>query len=190
MTCASCTGRIEQVVRRIPGVHSVQVQLLLEQATIEHDPSAVTVAELIAAINGAGFEAQDLNQTTDDEEASTMEFAIDGTSCCGNPIGAGLSNCEFCMNKIVRGLETQLGVVNATVDTKDASVKLVLDPRQTAVRTLSKFVLDMGFNASPKGRVDFDASGKADDDEEHEADAWCRLFVISCIFTIPVFLIT
>ena len=32
MTCASCTGRIEQVVRRIPGVHSVQVQLLLEQA--------------------------------------------------------------------------------------------------------------------------------------------------------------
>ena len=41
MTCASCTGRIEQVVRRIPGVHSVQVQLLLEQATIEHDPSAV-----------------------------------------------------------------------------------------------------------------------------------------------------
>ena len=28
------------------------------------------------------------------------------------------------------------------------------------------------------------------DDEEHEADAWCRLFVISCIFTIPVFLIT
>ncbi|MDE2036561.1 MAG: heavy-metal-associated domain-containing protein, partial [Pseudomonas sp.] len=56
MTCASCAGRVERALGKVPGVQSVSVNLANERAHIEvlgqMDPSV-----LIAAVDKAGYTA-------------------------------------------------------------------------------------------------------------------------------------
>ena len=39
MTCASCVGRVEKALGRVPGVASAQVNLATEVATVQLDPA-------------------------------------------------------------------------------------------------------------------------------------------------------
>ena len=70
MTCASCAGRVERALNKVPGVQSVSVNLASERAHVEllgHADSAV----LIAAVERAGYSAslpQDNPQHNDDGE--------------------------------------------------------------------------------------------------------------------------
>ncbi|WP_298263723.1 cation-translocating P-type ATPase [Acidocella sp.] len=56
MSCASCVSRVEKVLRRVPGVEAVSVNLATEQAHIIAAPG-VTVAVLIAAVETGGYHA-------------------------------------------------------------------------------------------------------------------------------------
>ncbi|SAK77963.1 cation-transporting ATPase membrane protein [Caballeronia glebae] len=56
MTCASCVARVEKVLKRVPGVESVAVNLATEKATV-HASAAVTDDQLVAAVAKAGYEA-------------------------------------------------------------------------------------------------------------------------------------
>src|SRR5262245_31626214 len=56
MTCASCVNRIERFLRKTPGVTDATVNLATEVATIRYLPEAAGRAELIAAIEAAGYE--------------------------------------------------------------------------------------------------------------------------------------
>ena len=56
MTCATCTGRVERFLRRVPGVAQVRVDLVGERAFIELDPQLTGREELAAAIRAAGYE--------------------------------------------------------------------------------------------------------------------------------------
>ncbi len=40
MTCASCVGRVERALKKLPGVASVQVNLATESATLHFDGAA------------------------------------------------------------------------------------------------------------------------------------------------------
>lgn len=58
MTCASCSGRVEKALRKRPGVASAQVNLATELATVALVPGVTSVAELVEAVERAGYEAQ------------------------------------------------------------------------------------------------------------------------------------
>ena len=60
MTCATCALRIEKVVGRLDGVQRAQVQLASERATVGYDPARVGRAEVVAAIEAAGFQVPTL----------------------------------------------------------------------------------------------------------------------------------
>ena len=57
MTCAACAGRIERVLRRLPGVLEASVNLASERAEVRHLVGAPDAAELVAAIREAGYRA-------------------------------------------------------------------------------------------------------------------------------------
>ncbi|MEL4023824.1 heavy metal translocating P-type ATPase [Lysinibacillus endophyticus] len=57
MTCAACATRIEKVLNKTNGVASASVNLALEKATIEFNPSEITIADLIARVEKLGYGA-------------------------------------------------------------------------------------------------------------------------------------
>jgi Cu+-exporting ATPase len=58
MTCASCVGRVERALARVPGVSSASVNLATERAHVAvAGPDAVQVAALVEAVEAAGFTA-------------------------------------------------------------------------------------------------------------------------------------
>ena len=61
MTCASCVGRVERALRRVPGVESASVNLATERAEVVGGaaPRAAWLAALLAAVHAAGYEAKD-----------------------------------------------------------------------------------------------------------------------------------
>ena len=65
MTCAACSARVEKVLNKMPGVSAANVNLALEKATIEYNPSEVTIADLIAKVEKIGYGA---HQKQDDKE--------------------------------------------------------------------------------------------------------------------------
>ena len=58
MTCASCVNRIERFIRKVDGVELASVNLATEQATIRYLPSMTGRAELVAAVEAAGYEVR------------------------------------------------------------------------------------------------------------------------------------
>ncbi|WP_254926439.1 cation-translocating P-type ATPase [Janthinobacterium sp. PC23-8] len=55
MTCASCVGRVEKALLKVPGVLAASVNLATESARVQ--VSGVDAATLIAAIDAAGYQA-------------------------------------------------------------------------------------------------------------------------------------
>jgi Cu+-exporting ATPase len=58
MTCASCVNRITRFLRKVDGVEDANVNLAAESATVRFDPSQVSVGDLIAAVDAAGYVAR------------------------------------------------------------------------------------------------------------------------------------
>ena len=56
MTCASCATRIERKLNRLDGVEAT-VNYATDQAAVTYDPAAVSVDDLVAAVEAAGYHA-------------------------------------------------------------------------------------------------------------------------------------
>jgi Cu+-exporting ATPase len=56
MTCAACANRIERKLNKLEGVEA-SVNYATEQAAVRFDPGRVTVAELLGAVESAGYHA-------------------------------------------------------------------------------------------------------------------------------------
>ncbi len=63
MSCAACVRRIEQALRRVPGVLEARVNLALARADVEVVAGAVEPRALIEAVKAAGYEAHLQSET-------------------------------------------------------------------------------------------------------------------------------
>jgi len=57
MHCGGCVRSVTRAVSQVPGVHKVDVSLERNKATVEYDGGTTQPAAIVAAIEGAGFEA-------------------------------------------------------------------------------------------------------------------------------------
>ncbi|WP_043739502.1 heavy metal translocating P-type ATPase [Thioalkalivibrio nitratireducens] len=57
MSCASCVGRVEDALRALPGVLEADVNLAAETARVRYLPALVAPADLLAAVDAAGYDA-------------------------------------------------------------------------------------------------------------------------------------
>ena len=65
MTCASCVGRVEQALLKMPGVLKATVNLATERAAVHVVAGAVSASELIDAVTRAGYQASTITDATD-----------------------------------------------------------------------------------------------------------------------------
>jgi P-type Cu+ transporter len=57
MTCAACQSHVERALRSTPGVAEAKVNLLTNSARVAFDPALAQPESLIAAVRGAGYDA-------------------------------------------------------------------------------------------------------------------------------------
>ncbi|MFQ7901224.1 heavy metal translocating P-type ATPase [Stutzerimonas degradans] len=92
MTCASCAGRVERALRKVPGVTAAAVNLANEQVRIDADGSELTT--LIQAVETAGYGVPTL----------VVELTIEGMTCAS------------CVGRVERALLKVPGVRSAAVN--------------------------------------------------------------------------
>ncbi len=73
MTCASCARRVERSLAKVRGVTSASVNLATERATVSYDPASVSSADLVGAVDRAGYGAEEVTRAapavTEDADA-------------------------------------------------------------------------------------------------------------------------
>ncbi|CAG8555479.1 4738_t:CDS:1 [Gigaspora margarita] len=171
MTCASCVNSIERVVRNKPGVASVEVSLIVENATVEYDPAIINENEIANLINDIGFEASLIQERRQD----AVELRIYGME---NPLDA---------NTIEHGLQEIPGVIHVSVDFISAIANIKFDNNNLGIRELVFKIKDLDFDAvlnDDTNNAQLESLSRTKEIIE------CRkLFYWSLLFTIPVFLI-
>ncbi|HWV63152.1 MAG TPA: heavy metal translocating P-type ATPase [Oxalicibacterium sp.] len=74
MTCASCAGRVEKALRKVPGVFDASVNLATDQVRVQAT-AGITSSALIAAVEQAGYGATlPAAATTQQEPASARDW--------------------------------------------------------------------------------------------------------------------
>ena len=58
MVCQNCVKHVNEALRQVPGVETVEVNLDKKQAQVIFDSGAASVAQLMQAVNGAGYDAK------------------------------------------------------------------------------------------------------------------------------------
>ena len=134
MTCASCVGRVEKALRKVPGVLSATVNLATEQATVQGDQSMDATA-VTGAIERAGYQVG--------REDLTLSIA-------------GMT-CASCSARVERALLAVPGVHSASVNlaTEQAHVSVLGVPLASLLAAIDK----AGYQASQSGVAGGDATG-------------------------------
>ncbi|QNP47282.1 heavy metal translocating P-type ATPase [Diaphorobacter aerolatus] len=74
MTCASCVGRVERALRKVPGVQDATVNLATERAHVTFGPDASATdidAVVRRAVRNAGYEPRSAAEQEADEESAS-----------------------------------------------------------------------------------------------------------------------
>ena len=68
MTCASCVGRVERALSRLPGMAEARVNLASEHARIAVAPGGASLGDALAAVQRAGYAAHVADEDTATED--------------------------------------------------------------------------------------------------------------------------
>lgn len=123
MTCASCVARVEKGIKDVKGVSDARVNLATEKATVEYDPSAVSVETIAKAVKDSGYGVV--------TESVTL------------PIGG--MTCASCVARIEKDLKATKGVVNAFVNLATERATVTYIPSIITVPDIKKVIVNAGY---------------------------------------------
>ncbi|WOE32384.1 MULTISPECIES: heavy metal translocating P-type ATPase [unclassified Acinetobacter] len=165
MTCASCVGRVEKALKKVPGVNDAQVNLATEKAVI-YAVHPIDIQVLTQAVQRAGFDVV----TT-----APIELMIEGMTCAS------------CVARVEKALQKVAGVQQATVNlaTERATIQAgaSLQPQQ-----LIQAVEKIGYTAKIVQQDQHDQQAQ----ENQKALAQQQLkrdLILACILALPVFIL-
>ncbi len=164
MTCANCAATIERNLKKLPSAQNANVNLAAERASLEFDPAQLSLQDVIARIERAGYGVATgeavlpIKRLSDSQDAARLETALRATE----------------------------GVLAATVNvaTEIATVRYV--PTLIGQADLRRAVGAAGFEAVI-------IEGDGEDVErlarEREIAHQRHLLVVGLLFAVPVFVL-
>ncbi|WP_371924528.1 heavy metal translocating P-type ATPase [Pseudomonas sp. FSL R10-0765] len=160
MTCASCAGRVEKALAKVPGVESVSVNLATEQARIQ--APADSLAALVDAVQQAGYSVP----------AHSLELDVGGMTCAS------------CSGRVEKALSKVPGVERVSVNLANerAHVELLghVDPAR-----LIDAVNQAGYSASLHQANDPQA---VQDDQQKRLQRERWALVLAIVLALPLVL--
>ncbi|MEQ6433528.1 heavy metal translocating P-type ATPase [Comamonas sp. w2-DMI] len=171
MTCASCVGRVERALRKVPGVQDAVVNLATEKASLSlDDPAQVqaVVPAAIAAVEKAGYAVPQRR----------FDLQVGGMTCAS------------CVGRVERALKKVPGVQSAIVNlaTERASVEA---SEGTDLQALIAAIAKAGYEAAPVAQQQPGAGAEdsAAQCQAAERAALRRSLIFAAVFALPVFLL-
>jgi len=165
MTCANCVVTVERNLKRLDGVRSANVNLSSERASVEFDPSLLSLPDLVSRVERAGYGVATgeadlvIKRLADDNDARRLEKSLSGMD----------------------------GVLEAQVSFALGKARVKYVPTVISQAELRRAVAAAGFEAIELGGDAEDVEAQA---REAEIAEQRRLLIIGLIFTIPLFLLS
>ena len=161
MTCASCVGRVERALARVPGVASAAANLATERVAVQLS-APVDRDTLVAAVTKAGYAVP---------APAPVELAVEGMTCAS------------CVGRVERALKAVPGVTEAAVNLaiERAVVTGTADPA-----ALVAAAAKAGYPARPV-EAGAGAADAAAQRREAEAAGLSRDVTLAGLLTLPVF---
>ena len=75
MDCPSCAQKVDKGLQRVDGITNTTLQPTTGTATVTYDPDRVAEADVVAAIEGAGYDVISVESGSDTESDGEMEIA-------------------------------------------------------------------------------------------------------------------
>ncbi|KAI9194709.1 hypothetical protein LWI28_008486 [Acer negundo] len=173
MACTSCSESVERALQMVDGVKKAVVGLALEEAKVHFDPNLTDTNHIIEAIEDAGFGADLISSGND---ANKAHLKLEGM------------NSEEDVAFIQTFLESALGVNHVEMDLSEKKVTVSYDPDLTGPRSLIQYINEAA-NGPNLYRASLYAPPKRrETEQQHEIWMYRNQFLVSCLFSVPVFL--
>ncbi|MGE7413081.1 heavy metal translocating P-type ATPase [Methylobacterium tarhaniae] len=157
MTCATCTGRVERVLKRVPGVQAVAVNLATGRATLDLSPGNDPVA-LAEAVEGAGYAVPE----------AASELAVAGMTCAS------------CTGRVERLLRRVPGVREASANLATGRVTVRHPAGLVPLDALEAAVREAGYEPRRVSEETESPSGP------REAETLTRDLILAALLSLPV----
>jgi len=164
MTCASCVGRVEKAIAKVPGVVKASVNLATERADIAFS-GAPNVSAVVDAVRNAGYSVDE----------KTIELDIEGMTCAS------------CVGRVEKALKAVSGVSDASVNLATERATVRIAGNAVSAARLAEAISQAGYKANEI------VADKAKGDEPDRREAELRGLKISLAtavaLTLPVFIL-
>jgi Cu+-exporting ATPase len=151
MSCANCSAAVGDAVESLDGVSRADANYATDEATVEYDPDATSLAAVYDAVEDAGYGAV----------SETATVAITDMSC---------ANCADANRDAV---ESVPGVVEADVNYATDEAQVRYNPAETSLSALYDAVEEAGYSPvrGDEGTGGEGADGESSDSGESARDA-------------------
>lgn len=174
MSCSSCSLSIEHALQMVNGVEKAVVSLALEEAKVHFDPNFVDTSDIIEAVTVAGFGAELISSGNDD--GNKVHLQLEGVSSLDD------------MDAIQSSLEAVNGVNHVEIDLVENRITITYDADLTGPRSLIDRVQEAGNGGSKCYKATlYVPPRRRDTAQDHEIRLYRDQFLLSCLFSVPVF---
>jgi Cu+-exporting ATPase len=125
MTCAGCVSHVEGALKELPGVSGVAVNLATNKASLDYDPSQVTLPNLTRAIDQAGYTVP----------TAELTLQVSGMTCAS------------CVAHVEGALTELDGVTQAVVNLGLGTARVAYIPGVVTTTAMKRAVREVGYEA-------------------------------------------
>ena len=171
MSCAACARRIEKSLSAAPGVRKAGVNFATSRATVEYDPGATGVRQLIDVVRDVGY---------DTAGTAHVEFVVDDSA---RPSGSGAP--------LEAHLQRVRGVVEAAFNLATMAVRVEYLPGEADVPTIRRAIESFGYRVRDS-QGDAEGVGAADVEQAARLAEYRDLrmrFIVAATLSLPVLVI-
>ncbi|MDR0884915.1 MAG: heavy metal translocating P-type ATPase [Clostridiales Family XIII bacterium] len=166
MTCAACSGRIERVVNKLPGIVQASVNLASEKLFVEFDEAVLPLQTIKDRVTKIGYEVI--------EKSPSAHVTI--------PVGD--MTCAVCAQRVEKAIHKLDGVENVSVNFATEKATVEYDPQTVRVSDIKAAIEKAGYIALEISKTDALEEDRARKQKEIRT-MWTK-FTISAIFAIPL----
>ena len=163
MNCSACSNRVERGIKKLEGVKEANVNLTTETLTVDFDESKISFKDIEEKIENLGYKVI--------KNIKTYTYKVQGMTC---------AVCASRVERITKKLE---GVEDSIVNLNTEILNITIDQDLVTYADIKRVVEKAGYKLIKEEEI-------RKDNKLSDKDKLLRRLIFSCIFTIPLLIIT